>query len=41
MKLNYLMAPFYVEQGGQYLVLGDIFEISNEELVNLSRKKLF
>ena len=30
---------FYVEQGGQYLVLGDIFEISNEELVNLSREK--
>ena len=30
---------FYVEKGGQYLVLGDIFEISNEELVNLSREK--
>ena len=30
---------FYVEKGGQYLVLGDIFKIKNEELVNLSREK--
>ena len=30
---------FYVEKGGQYLVLGDIFKIQNEELVNLSREK--
>ena len=30
---------FYVEKGGQYLVLGDILKIKNEELVNLSREK--
>ena len=30
---------FYVEKGGQYLVLGDIFKIKNEELVSLSREK--
>ena len=30
---------FYVEKGGEYLVLGDIFKITNEELINLSREK--
>lgn len=30
---------FYVQQDGEYLLLGDIFKITNEELINLSREK--